>query len=195
MSAFPSAASPWNTSPSNAHRDPSGQAWRPVFPVLRYLAGFDRLLLLLAIALLGCLNDCRIDDLPTLGQIPGRERLLSKRANRLSMVPARMRLSRNSQIVLASGTLSERPSPRNHINESRPWMTHSAWSSEIIECLEHQDLERQHRRKRRTPAFRSIRSLQRLGQWLLEHGPRDDRVQLLERIAHSAQPLVALSRS
>lgn len=63
---------------------------------------------------------------------------------------------------------------------------------EIVERLEHQDLEHQYCWKRRTPAFRSIRSLQRLGQWLLEHRPRDDAVQLLERIAHSAQPLVAL---
>ena len=43
---------------------------------------------------------------------------------------------------------------------------------EIVERLQHHDLEHQHRWKRRTPTLRSVGSLQRFGQRLLktDHG-------------------------
>lgn len=105
---------------------------------------------------------------PTLARYPDRERCLSKRANRLSMARARTRLSRNSQIVLASGTLSERPSPRcqsalnilcrnplQQPHKRKPVLNDELGLvvGEIIERLEHQDLDHQHRRERRTPAL------------------------------------------
>ena len=45
-------------------------------------------------------------------------------------VSAWLRCSRKSQIVLASGTLSPNPRPRNRMKERRSWIWNSAWSSE-----------------------------------------------------------------
>ena len=73
MSAFPSTAWPWNTSPSSAHRHPSARAWLGglVLPVLGDLASLDRRFFVLAFVLPGGLDDGRMDDLSALGQIAG----------------------------------------------------------------------------------------------------------------------------
>lgn len=47
-----------------------------LLPVLRYLTGFDRFLLFLAVVLPRSLNDRRVDDLPALGQISGPREML-----------------------------------------------------------------------------------------------------------------------
>ena len=71
-------------------------------------------------------------------------------------------------------------------------MANSAWLGEIVERLRHQGLEHQDGRIWRTPALRTVRALKRLGQRLLEHGPGNDAVQLLQRIADRTHPLGAL---
>lgn len=56
----------------------------------------------------------------------------SKAANRSSMAPARVSCSRNSHTVLASGTASSNPSPRNRMNESRSWIWNSVAPSDSV---------------------------------------------------------------
>jgi hypothetical protein len=98
----------------------SGQISSAVLPDL--IASFSPSLL----RCLGAATRVASTICPPLARYPDFERCLSKRANRLLIARACTRCSRKSQIVLASGTLSPRLSPRNRRNESRSLITNSA---------------------------------------------------------------------
>jgi hypothetical protein len=63
---------------------------------------------------------------------------------------------------------------------------------QAIQRLQHQNFEQQNRCLGRTPALGSIRALQSLRQRLVKYTPANDRIQLLQRLARSAQPLIPL---
>jgi hypothetical protein len=62
----------------------------------------------------------------------------------------------------------------------------------IVECLQHQYLEHKNQWKSRLSALRSVRPLQCLRQPFLKHRPRNNAVELLQRITGSTQPLVTI---
>src|SRR5262245_34789520 len=77
---------------------------------------------------------------------PSASRCWPKRSNRLSISPACANASRNSQIVVASGTGSSRLRSRKCMNDRRSRIRYSVCSSErIVERLQHHDLELQDR--------------------------------------------------
>jgi hypothetical protein len=94
----------------------------------------DSLFLSARVALLGRGDNRSVDALAAHRQIT---RLSQRRVKVLKQDVCRIRLlsaSRNVQIVLASGTASERPSPRKRINDSRSLITYSQRSSDN-ECI------------------------------------------------------------
>jgi hypothetical protein len=77
-------------------------------------------------------DDGGIDVLPSHGEIPASRRAASNGANRRSTTPVRVRCSRNSQRVLASGPLSSSAKPTKRMNESRSFSWYAVWSSERV---------------------------------------------------------------
>src|SRR4030088_2823979 len=98
---------------------------RPLLPSFRRLAGLDRLVLLLRVALLGHRHDRGVDDLAA-------SRCWPKRANSLSISPPSINAYRNSQIVVASGTGSSISRSRKRMNEKRSPIRYSVCSSERL---------------------------------------------------------------
>src|SRR4029453_5788774 len=97
-----------------------------LLPSLGRLAGLDRLVLLLRVALPGHPHKRGANDLPL------DHRCLPKRSKSLSIRPAWANPSRNSQIVVASGTGSSSSRSRKRMNDMRSRIRYSVRSSERL---------------------------------------------------------------
>src|SRR5215468_461714 len=84
-----------------------------LIPPLGRLARLDRLVLATGVVLLGRADDGGIDNLPTTGDVALGIEVSLKRSNSALTKPARASASLNSHTVMASGTVSSKPSPRN----------------------------------------------------------------------------------
>src|SRR5262249_49742870 len=101
-------------------------------PSLGRLAGLDRLVLLLGVTLLGHRYNCGVNDLSAARNVALGLEIWPKRSNRLSISPACANASRNSQIVVASGTGSSRLRSRKCMNDRRSRIRYSVCSSERL---------------------------------------------------------------
>jgi hypothetical protein len=75
-----------------------------LLPSLRRLAGLDRLVLLLGVALLGHRHNRGVNDLAAARNVVRGVEMLAERSNSLSISPPRAKASRNSQIVVVAVT-------------------------------------------------------------------------------------------
>ena len=100
-------ASPWCTSPSSAHRDPSGAASRACPSSPRVPSLLDRLLLLFGVALLRRGDQAGIYDLARHGDIAGGRSAASNRAN-----SARSRRPSSAALETARSCGRREPAPK-----------------------------------------------------------------------------------
>ena len=103
-------------------------------PLRRDAASLDVRLLGIGVALLRCGDQARVDDLTGHGNVAGRAHGLIEVVKQRLDRPGRVSRSRNSQIVLASGTRSPSDSPRKRMNESRSLIRNSVRSSDRLFC-------------------------------------------------------------
>src|SRR5689334_15623918 len=105
---------------------------RLALPVRRHSAGLDVLLLRPRVALARRSHQAGIDDLARHGDVAGGPQHCIEAINSGRIAPALVSLSRKSQIVRASGTRSDSPSPRKRMNDRRSLMRYSARSSDNV---------------------------------------------------------------
>ena len=163
-------------------------------PAFGHAAALDRRLLVPGEPRPPGLDDGGVDDLPAHGEVAGvAQGGIEALANRRSMAPARVSCSRNSQMVLASGTRSSSASPTKRMNESRSLdLVLGLVVRERVERLQHQHLEHQHRIVGRPAAPGPVRAIERRVQLGPEQLEVDHRRQPLERIARRRQRRIPL---
>jgi len=111
---------------------------RVLIPFLRYFTRFDGCVLFSVVALTRRFNKRSVYHLPSLSHISLRRQLLMKLLKKLFNKIEIFRRSRNSQIVLASGTLLSSCSPKNRMNESLSLIWYSnPVIREIMQLLKH----------------------------------------------------------
>ena len=106
-------------------------------PLRRDAALLDLALLAIGVALLRAATIVASMIWPPIARNPAAESAASKRLNRTSIAGlprnlARVSASRKVQIVLASGTVPARPSPRKRMNDSRSRIRYSVRSSDRL---------------------------------------------------------------
>ena len=122
---------------------------------------------------------------------PASRSAASNRSNSSLIASARVSFSRNSQIVRASGTRSDRlekPHERQAVVDQKL----APLVGEGVRRLNHQDPEHHHRVERRPAALRTVRVGQRPRQLGPEHLEIDRRREGQQLIAQIAQPPQAL---
>jgi hypothetical protein len=109
------------------------------------------------------------------------------------MAPARVRCSRKSQIVFASGTRSCRAGPKGaHEGQAVLDLEFGGLIGQGMQGLEHQDLEHQRRVVRRSPTPRSVRPRKGLDQRGSEHLEVDQGRKADQRVTALGQRPIAL---
>ena len=168
--------------------------WRSLAGLsFRHLAGLDRGLLVLGITLLGRRDDRGIHDLPTHRQISGFGEMLVEAGEQvLDRAGLDQMLAKQPDRLGIRDLVGEAKSDETHEREPILDLELGLVVGEVVQRLKDQNLEHQDGIVWRPPALGAVRALQRLGKRLPEDLSRNERVQLLERIAGLAQAAIAL---